>query len=120
MKRAEVLENILVLSLAPIVCYLIWGGIYWLWLALTIGLIGLFWPTAAKYLAQAWQQLAHFLGRINGTILLSIVFLLLVWPLGWLARFFRSRNSLQLKHRSDTYFQSRNHTFTADDLRDPW
>lgn len=120
MERREVLENILVLSLAPVAVYLVWGGRPWLWGGLSIGLLGLLWPAAGALLAKAWQQLAHLLGRVNGSLLLGLVFFLVLWPTALLARLFRREDRLQLRRKTGSYFQVREHTFTAEDLQDPW
>lgn len=120
MSRTTIIEAILVLTVAPLVIYMIWGGEHWLWVALFIGAIGLLWPWAASKIAWAWHQLAHILGRVNGTLLLSIVFLLLVWPIGLLAKIFRRDDRLQLRKETKSYFQQRDHTFTSSDLEDPW
>ena len=43
-------------------------------------------PKALKYIYIPWMKLAHVLGRINTTIILSLIFYLLITPLGMIFR----------------------------------
>lgn len=45
----------------------------------------------------SWKRIAHRLGTIQGRVLLSIIYVLLVWPFGFGMRLFS--DSLRIKKR---------------------
>ncbi len=49
---------------------------------------GLAWPAALHYPYRGWMTLGHALGWINSRILLSLVFYLVVTPMGAIMRLF--------------------------------
>jgi hypothetical protein len=49
---------------------------------------GLVWPAALRYPYRGWMALGHALGWINSRILLSLVFYLVVTPIGLAIRLF--------------------------------
>jgi hypothetical protein len=55
--------------------------------ALLVG-FGLVWPAALRYPYRGWMALGHVLGWINSRILLSLVFYLVVTPIGVAIRLF--------------------------------
>jgi hypothetical protein len=71
----------------------------WLWLlpAACLGLIAQLKPLLLTPFARAWFWLGHQLGRINGFILLTLVYFLIITPLAFLFRMLR-RDPLEL-HR---------------------
>ena len=95
---------------------------YFLHASIIIGLIGLFSPFLSRLIAKAWFKLAEWLGLINGTILLSIIFLFILFPLALFTRLF-NKLGIQLKKQSDpkaSYYQKREYLHTAKDLKNPW
>ncbi len=81
-------------------------------LAFTIGPFG-------NAVVWCWYKLAEVLGWINSRIILSLVFFLLVLPLGFLSRLFK-KNPLHLKNNTKTLFEERNHLYKKEDLRNLW
>ena len=49
---------------------------------------GVVWPAALRYPYRGWMALGHALGWINSRILLSLVFYLVVTPMGFVMRLF--------------------------------
>jgi hypothetical protein len=78
---------------------------------------GLFRPAAV-----VWLGLAHVLGAVMSRVLLSLVFLLLVVPVGMVQRL-AGRDRLRRKGfraGSESVFAVRNHQFAAGDLEKPY
>lgn len=88
--------------------------------AVLIGAIGLFSNLLTSYVAMAWMKLSEVLGAIMPKIILSIVFFLFLFPVAMLMRLFSKTNLLQLKKEKDSYYFTRNHTYTAKDLEQIW
>lgn len=90
--------------------------------AVVLTILLMVWPTPFRYFAIVWFALAEILGYIVSRILLTVIFLILVVPVGILKRG-TLRKSLKLgmfKKGTHSVFISRNHTCAADDLRKPF
>jgi hypothetical protein len=113
------METILVIVLGLIVVY--WfkraGGL--LLAAILIGLAGLLVPVAAQGIHWAWTGLSKLLGAVTGKILLTLVYVLVLMPLSFLARRM-GKISMKTRPGGNTYFVARNHTYTKEDIQHPW
>ncbi|MCB0620689.1 MAG: hypothetical protein KDC43_15845 [Saprospiraceae bacterium] len=96
-----------------------WGKDWMLYVALAVGLLGLLVAPVGKAIHWLWMQFTRILGWVNSRLILSVIFYLVLLPIGWLFRFFQ-KDPLSLKSRRETYFTDRNHTYTAEDLSKPW
>ncbi len=120
--RPLVLETILVLLTGFCVLYLIFDNRYFLFVGVAISIVSLIFPGAGRLITKLWYKIAYFLGMINTTLILTIFFFLLLFPMSLLARAFK-RISLQLKKTDDpdgSYFLERNHQYSKDDLKHPF
>jgi len=125
--RETVLETIGVLALASLVAgHLLrerpLAGKGFLAAATLLLAAGLFVKPVARLIAQAWLGLARALGAVNSRILLGAIFYLFLTPIALLARLFR-RDFLHLDKRSGadrTYWQRRDHAYTAEDIGKLW
>jgi len=69
-----------------------------------------------------WFGLAHFLGNVVSRILLTIIYIVLVVPVG-LVRQVAGKDPLQLrrfKKDNESIFQVRNHQYVSKDLETPY
>ncbi|WP_034643315.1 SxtJ family membrane protein [Desulfovibrio inopinatus] len=90
--------------------------------AIAILVMTMIWPTFFKPAAKLWFGLSHLLGTVMSKILLSVVFLLVVTPVG-LARSLFGADAMQKrkwKKSTDSVFRVRDHTFTANDIEQPY
>jgi len=62
-------------------------------------ILAAFAPSWLRFVYRPWMRLAKFLGTISSAILLTILFCLVVTPLGWLQRLFGKR-PLDLRSRT--------------------
>ncbi len=79
-------------------------------------------PKLLTPLARLWFALSHWLGEIVSTILLSIVFFVVVTPVG-LIRKLSGKDAMGLKQWKagrQSAFVRRDHTVTAADLEKPF
>jgi len=120
--REKNLEAALAICAGLLVLYWIFDNIYLLIAATVVGVSALLSPFLAKMIAWFWYKLAETLGRINGFIILSVLFFLFLTPLAWMSKLFK-KDELQLKRKikpGDSYFIERNHSFTKKDLENLW
>jgi hypothetical protein len=121
MNKDKDLETILSITLGFVGLYLLFGKAdVLLLLAFGIGIIGLFSNYLRKKIVLFWLKLGHILGTINGTILLSITFFVILFPIALLARAF-GKSSFTLKPTSnETCYFERNHLYTSADFENTW
>ena len=77
---------------------------------------------AALAIARAWLAFAEVLGAVNSRILLGAIFYLFLTPIALLARLTRG-DVLRLRKGagpSRTYWQAREHAYTAEDIGKLW
>jgi hypothetical protein len=90
--------------------------------AILLHIVNMIVPQAYRWVAVFWLGLSHLIGAVVSRILLSIVFFLVVTPIGWLRRLSGS-DSLKLrafKASQDSVMLRRNHKFVAADLERPY
>lgn len=90
--------------------------------AIVFLLLTMIWPDIFRPAAWFWFGLSHFMGTIVSSILLSVLFFLLVTPVGFIRRL-AGADSLQLrswKKNSDSVFKVRDHKFLAADIEKPF
>lgn len=109
-----------------LVLILFLGVLYWFthrpYLLLAAGLlavIGLVSPSATEILHKAWMGLSRVLGFISGTVFLSLVFFIIITPLGLFYRKFRKPGFRSLPHNNSSFI-NRDHLFVKEDLEDMW
>lgn len=69
-----------------------------------------------------WLNFSNFLGKIMSKIILCLVFLLVVCPTAFIRKL-RAKDTLQLKlfkNSEKSVFTERNHSFSKDDLINPF
>jgi hypothetical protein len=118
-KRQQCIEFGQVASLAMLVAALYFRDFRMVAVALILLLITLLAPRLFYPLAIIWFAIAKILGEINIRILLTLVFLLVVVPVGiW--RKWRGKDTLQLhsfKKEKGSVMVIRNHVYTKEDLQ---
>lgn len=95
-----------------------------LYLKICIGLvlINILYPKLYLPFANIWYFLSDFMGNIMSKVILTIVFILLVLPIGIFRKILK-KDSLQLKRFKDnsvTSFVTKNHNFISSDLSNPY
>ncbi len=112
----------LVIVTGLVVIYFIFKSRYpWmLYAAAVIGVLCIAIPIVGDWIVKGWFKIAEILGAINGRILLSIIFFVILFPIAVLSRMGR-KNPLSLRSENkDSAFSERNHRYTAKDLDQVW
>ena len=113
------LETILVFVVALVIIFLIYKNVYFLYLAILFGCIGLFIPWLSAKLHWLWMKLAHAMGYVMNRVILSVVFFIFLVPVAFLSRLFR-KNPFKSGSQQASYFTERNLTYTKKNLEDLW
>lgn len=115
-------ETGLVLILLCLIVSFIYFSVIWTKVALVVTLITLLWPRALFPIAVLWFSLASLLGHVTSAVLLTVLFILLVVPIGLLRKMLK-KDGLQLrsfKKNTKSAFVHRDHLFEAADLQHPF
>ena len=79
-------------------------------------------PNIYRPFAMVWFGFSHALGTVVSRILLTLLFYLLVTPVGFVRRIF-GKDAMQIKSwkkSQASVFQSRDHLFSRQDLDHPY
>jgi hypothetical protein len=90
--------------------------------AMLVHIVNMIWPVLYKPVAVVWLGISHLMGTMMSKVLLSILFFLVITPIGVLRRLF-GKDSLKLrafKASQDSATVERNHVFTAQDIEKPY
>jgi hypothetical protein len=91
-------------------------------IAILLLLINMIRPDIYKPLAKLWLGLSHMMGTIMSKVILTIIFFILVMPVGLLRRLM-GKDTLRLKEwkkGNRSVFKIRDHKFTSDDIMNPY
>jgi hypothetical protein len=97
-----------------------WKGL--LLAAMALHVLNMIVPQIYRPVAVVWLGFSHALGTVMSKILLTIIFLVVVTPIGILRRLI-GKDSLKLrafKAKKDSVMLERNHTFTGTDIERPY
>ncbi|TDE16590.1 SxtJ family membrane protein [Dyadobacter psychrotolerans] len=120
MSESDKVKAQLVIVTGLVVLYFIFKSKYLLFAAAFVGIISIAIPAAGDLIVKGWYKIAEILGAINGRILLSIVFFVILFPVAIVSRLGK-KNLLSLKRESKkTVFVERNHKYTGKDLEQVW
>jgi len=89
-------------------------GQYFIYGALILGVISIFSERVTSWVTTGWQYFGKFLGKINSTILLGVIFILLVSPMAILKRL---TSKEKLNHQDSNWTDAENQTVNFEK---PW
>ena len=95
------------------------------WLVLSAMLVLIFtmtWPAVFKPLAKVWFAFSHLLGFIVSKVILSIVFFLIVTPVGLARKVFGAdpMKTKLWKKGEESVLVERDHHYVKEDLEKPY
>ena len=90
-----------------------------IWIALGVGAVSFLIPWVGKKVVAGWMLFSQAIGYVMSRVLLTIVFFLVLFPVALIYRI-SNKDSLDMKSGKGPIFKTRNHTYTAADLENPW
>ncbi|HOI25617.1 MAG TPA: SxtJ family membrane protein [Caldisericia bacterium] len=112
-------NNLLVISIGFLALYLIFHWSWAVYVALTVGLIGIFSPFLSQKVSWLWMQLSRVLSYIMPNILFSLVFFLILFPISLLYRIFH-KDPLRLHNRYESNFIEVNKSYPPESFEKIW
>ena len=118
--KSEPVKTCLTIAVGFIVIFLSTKGLWALYIALVIGLIGMFSDYLSQKIDYLWMKLTWVLSLIVPKILLGAVFYLFLFPISVLSKLFGKRDPLLLKNGVKSTFVEKNKAFSKQDFEKPW
>ncbi len=91
-----------------------------LWIVIAIGVLSILSSWIRNSIHFLWMKLADLLGLIIPKLILSLVFFLIVTPLGIFSRWFSPKEQLILKNDRDSTFFETEKKFEKSFFEKPW
>jgi hypothetical protein len=113
------LEAVLTVVVALVTAYFFRHLQWLLTAALGLGLAGLLSPVFRRLFYRGWMGLAELMGKVTGKILLTIVYILLLVPIAFIARS-AGKVGLRRKSGGSSTFTVRDHIYEREDMLHPW
>lgn len=119
--REKILETLLVLSLFFLILFFLTNVFWILYVCAFFLAIGVFENSFSKYIAGIWLSFSSLIGKISTFILLSIVFYLLITPIGLLWRILKPLESGHfLKDIKKSLWEKKNNIFDKEYFEKTW
>jgi len=119
MSKEKNLETMLTISVGFIVLFFVFEQKWLLYVALGVGLSGMFSDFLSSKISWAWFKLAELLGMIVPKILLSLVFYLFLFPIALLSRI-GNKDPMKLRKGYQSYYTDRTTEFKKQDFEKTW
>jgi hypothetical protein len=119
MSKTKIVETALVLTTGFLVIYFIFKKPVFLFLALGFGLIGIFLPAIARFIAIAWFKLADVLNFVVSKIVLGMVYFVILFPIAFIYKSL-GKDKMNFENKEDTVWIVRNKKYEAADIENIW
>ena len=118
----ECADTAMAMTLISLLVILYTRSITLLPLPIALLLLGMVWPRAYSPLAKLWLGVSLLLGSVMSRIVLSIIFVVIVTPIGLVMRLFGHdpMRRKAWKKGTESTFVSRDHLIEAKDLEHPF
>ena len=109
-------ETVLVITVGFLVLHFVFKGRVFLYCALVIGLAGVFSFWLSEKIDWVWNKLSLLLGKVSNGVLLTLIFFLVVTPMGLIRRI--GKKTFDPGAKSN--FSERDHVFRKEDFEKVW
>ncbi len=120
--KKENIESALALIAILLIAGVITHSMFIVELSLGLVFLALIAPVVFTPFSFLWLNLSHTLGRVMSFILLTVIFLIIVTPVGVIRRLLGKDRLRLAQFRKSTLsvFEERNHRFVKDDILHPY
>lgn len=94
----------------------------WFLAAIVVLVINMIWPRIYTLVAKAWLGFSHLLGTVMSKVILSVIFFVVLTPIALLRRVL-GHDPMALKKwkkGTESVFETRDHTYTAEEIEQPF
>ena len=113
-------ETVLVITVGFLALYMVYRLRIFLTLSLVIGLAGILSSWLSGQIDFFWNKLSFLLGKVSNGILLTVIFFLVLTPVGLFRRLLGKGGMTRVPEGLRSNFTQRDHSFTKKDLENTW
>lgn len=113
-------DSVTAVVILLLMAFVFFKGRYWVYAALVLSAITLVSPQVTRFLHRIWSALTDLLSFLSGTIILTLIFVIVLIPTALLKSWLGRKEMILSKRDRVSTFQNRNHTYTVKDLENPW
>jgi len=113
-------KTIISLSLLLLILFIIYDWKWTVYGSVILLMVGLFSDYLSDKINIAWLKIMHVWSVIISTILLTIVFYLVLFPISRLSKLFLKKDSLRLKNNFSSMFVKTNKVFSKESFEKIW
>ena len=120
--RDQARDTGMALTLVALIVFFFTHEIRYVTLGAALLLLDMIWPSFYKPVAKVWFGLSHVLGTVMSKVMLSLIFYLVLSPMGVLRSLFGKdpMRVRQFKKGEGSAFRTREHLFVAADVEQPF
>jgi len=113
-------KTILVITLGFLLLYFIFKWEWTLIAAFAAGIFGVISEKTGKMVQFIWDKLTTLLGFIVPTLLMTLIFYLVLFPVAIISRLFGQKDPLKLKNRYESLFTEYSRKIDKTFFTKPW
>ncbi|MCK9617773.1 MAG: SxtJ family membrane protein [Lentimicrobiaceae bacterium] len=119
-KRIKSLEFILLITAILVIIFFIFRYILFLYIAITIAAIGLFFPQITLHLYKGWDWIGQGIRYCVTHLILFIIFYFILFPISILYKL-KNKDPLKLTNKNlFSYYDLRDKNFSDNDFEKMW
>ncbi len=118
--KSNPVKTLLTISMGFLGLFLAFDLSWAIWVALGVGVIGLFSDFLSAKIEYLWMKLAHVMGMIVPPVLLAAIFFLFLFPISLLSKLFGKKDPMLLSNRLSSTFTNVDKSFAKESFRKPW
>ena len=119
-KTTEEKDSVLAVIVLLLLGFIFFRSRVWIYLALMLSILSVLSPMVTFWLHRVWSFITEILGRISGTIILTVVFIFILLPTAILKKWFGKKDMILKQGNIRSTFQNRDHEYTERDFENPW
>lgn len=113
-------DSVIAVIILLLLLFILFKNRIWVYAALAVAVISLLFSPVTHYVHSLWTFLSEIMGRISGTIILTLVFIFILTPTAILKKWFGKKDMVLKKKNISSGFLNRDHKYTQADLDNPW
>jgi hypothetical protein len=120
--RSQAKDTGMAMVLICLLIAFIWDKPQFFKIAIPVLVMNMIFPGFYRPVAKIWLGLSSLLGTIMSRVLLSVIFFIIVTPVGLLRRIlgFDSLKLKKWKKGKESVFKARDHTFESKEIENPY
>ncbi|MFA5404015.1 MAG: SxtJ family membrane protein [Ignavibacteria bacterium] len=120
MKKEKYLETLITISTGFLILFLFFDIKAFIYVAIALGIISLFWRKAAEIISLLWLKLGEGMGFVVSKVILSFIFFFILFPVARVSRLFNKDFLLLKGDNLKSIFFEVNRKYEPKDFEKMW